>query len=101
MLFNKFEGTQKLDLETMEYIDTSVISCFGGPKGNPPADPVPIIAPTPPVEEASVQMEDEDSTDKTKTSKKSLKVPLQTSQNAGLSNTSNVGGRTTLAGLKV
>lgn len=56
----------------------------GGGKSAPAAPPPPpVIAPTAPVEEASVEV-DEDQKKKTKTGKSSLKVPLTTSSETGL-----------------
>ena len=52
-------------------------------KGNVPA-PLPQIAPTAPVEEASVEIDDADAKNKLKTSKESLKIPLANTVNAGL-----------------
>lgn len=54
----------------------------------------PVVAPTPPVEDASVEL-DEDADIKKKTGKSSLKIPLSTSSNTAL-NTS-----TSSTGLKV
>lgn len=54
----------------------------------------PVIAPTPPVEDASVELEEDDNIKKN-TGKSSLKIPLSTSSNTAL-NTSS-----TSTGLKV
>lgn len=72
---------------------------YKGGKGSAPK-PQPIIPPSAPVQDASVELEtedDENKTDKNKSSKSSLKVPLEISEKAGLSNVSS-GGTT---GLKV
>ena len=55
----------------------------GGGKGAAPA-PLPQIAPTAPVEEASVEIDDADAKNKLKTSKESLKIPLANTVNTGL-----------------
>lgn len=67
---------------------------YKGGKGQATPEPQKIIPPTPPVQEAGIGLEEdeEDMGNKSKTSKASLKIPLEVSQNAGLSNTSNVGG---------
>jgi len=54
-----------------------------GGKGSAPA-PLPQVAPTAPVEEASVEIDDADAKNKLKTSKESLKIPLANTVNAGL-----------------
>lgn len=54
----------------------------------------PVVNPTPPVEDASVELEEDDNIKK-KTGKSSLKIPLSTSSNTAL-NTSS-----TSTGLKV
>lgn len=55
----------------------------GGGKGSAPA-PVPMVAPTAPVEEASVEIDDADAKKKLKTSKQALKVPLAETVDTGL-----------------
>jgi hypothetical protein len=55
----------------------------GGGKGSAPA-PAPMVAPTAPVEEASVEMDDEEKTKKANTGKSTLKVPMEISEKAGL-----------------
>jgi hypothetical protein len=55
----------------------------GGGKGSAPAAQ-PMINPTPPVEEASVEIEDDATKKKLDTSKKQLKIPLAETQNTGL-----------------
>lgn len=55
----------------------------GGGKGSAPA-PAPIIAPTAPVEEASVEIDEETKKDKLNTGKSTLKIPMAISEKAGL-----------------
>jgi len=55
----------------------------GGGKGSAPA-PQPLIAPTAPVEEAGVEIDDESDKKKIKSTKQSLKVPLTAAPNTGL-----------------
>ena len=61
MLFKKKEFS--MDLETGLIIDESVIDCYGGGKGGvtyQPPEPQPIVSPTPPIEEASVELDEEE-----------------------------------------
>lgn len=60
----------------------------GGGKGS--VVPPPTVAPTPAVEEASVEIEDEDKKKKLETGKKELKIPLSTAESTGL----NTGSQT-------
>ena len=55
-------------------------------KGAPTPEPAPLIAPTAPVEEASVEIEDsdEDKLKKIRTGKSSLKLPLADTGSTGL-----------------
>jgi len=54
-------------------------------KGGSAPDPAPLIAPTAPVEEASVEIDEaEDETTKLKTGKSSLKLPLVDTSTTGL-----------------
>ena len=62
--------------------DTYYALLHGGGKGAPA--PLPAVAPTVPVEEASVEIDDEDATNKLKTSKQSLNVPLANTVDTGL-----------------
>ena len=65
-----------LDQRNLEF------SFKGGGKGS--SAPAPIIEPTPPVEEASVEIDEEDKKNKASTSKSALKVPMEISEKAGL-----------------
>lgn len=67
---------QELNLETMEYIESGRMDVVhgGGGKGAAPA-PQPIIAPTPPIQEAGI-VADNTSKDTTKQGKATLKVPM-------------------------
>ena len=56
---------------------------YKGGKGMMPA-PQPIVAPTAPVEEASVEIEEDDAKKKLKTGKSSLKMPIKTTTDTGL-----------------
>lgn len=56
----------------------------GGGKGAAP-EPVPMVAPTAPVEEASVEIDDDVDKKKVKSTKQSLKVPLTAAPDTGLS----------------
>jgi len=92
MKFEMFK--QVINLETGEVIDNSVIDCYGGGKGGTiyvPPEPQPIIQPTPAVEEASVEMDDEEE-ERTKTNKGDLKVPLAVSERAGLNSGNSPSG---------
>ena len=66
----------------------------GGGKGGTTTVTQPVVNPTPPVEDASVELEEDDNIKK-KTGKSSLKIPLSTSATTAL-NTSS-----TSTGLKV
>ena len=84
MLFKKKEFS--IDLETGLIIDESVIDCYGGGKGvsYQPPEPQPIVSPTPPIEEASVELDEEEKEKKTNSGKGQLKVPLSVGEKAGL-----------------
>ena len=84
MLFKKKEFS--IDLETCLIIDESVIDCYGGGKGASyqPPEPQPIVSPTPPIEEASVELDEEEKEKKTNSGKGQLKVPLSVGEKAGL-----------------
>jgi len=57
----------------------------GGGKGSSPQiAPAPMVAPTAPVEEASVEIEDDAAKKKLETSKKQLKIPLAETKDTGL-----------------
>ena len=56
----------------------------GGGKGSAVQTPAPIIAPTAPVEEASVEIDEETKKDKLNTGKSTLKIPMAISEKAGL-----------------
>jgi len=56
----------------------------GGGKGAAP-EPAPMVAPTAPVEEASVEIDDDVDKNKVKSTKQSLKVPLTAAPDTGLS----------------
>ena len=93
MLFKKKEFS--IDLETGLIIDESVIDCYGGGKGGgsyQPPEPQPIVSPTPPIEEASVELDEEEKEKKTNSGKGQLKVPLSVGEKAGLNIGSNSGG---------
>jgi hypothetical protein len=60
----------------------------GGKGGSAPA-PAPVVAPTAPVEEASVKLDEDEDLKKKRTGKGSLKIPLSTSKTTGLSNTAS------------
>ena len=80
-------GTQELNLDTMEYVDNSVVCCYGGGSMKPKAPDVKLpdqITPSAPVEEAGLEMDDEDKLKKTNTGKGQLKIPLSTASNVGL-----------------
>jgi len=64
-------------------IGSSPIVYRGGGKGSQPAE-VAQVAPTAPVQEASVEIDDPEAKNKLKTSKQSLKVPLATTVDTGL-----------------
>ena len=61
--------------------ENETLDCFKGGKGS--YTPPPSIAPAPPVEEASVAIEDENKMTPN-TSKAKLKVPLTTTETTGL-----------------
>ena len=92
MLFKKKEFS--IDLETGLIIDESVIACYGGGKGASyqAPEPQPIVSPTPPIEEASVELDEEEKEKKTNSGKGQLKVPLSVGEKAGLNTGSNSGG---------
>ena len=93
MLFKKKEFS--MDLETGLIIDLSVIDCYGGGKGGvtyQPPEPQPIVSPTPPIEEASVELDEEEKEKKTNSGKGQLKVPLSVGVKAGLNTGNNSGG---------
>ena len=80
----------EFDYETGILIDNNIgCDCHGGGggKGAAPA-PAPVIAPTAPVQEASVEIGedefDEDAKKKLKTDKGQLKLPLTPTENTGL-----------------
>lgn len=56
----------------------------GGKGGSAPVAQQPYVNPTPPVEEASVDLEEDDMDKKKRTSKASLKIPLTTASDTGL-----------------
>jgi hypothetical protein len=56
----------------------------GGGKGSSAPAPAPVVAPTAPVEEASVEIDEETKKDKLNTGKSTLKVPMAISEKAGL-----------------
>ena len=56
----------------------------GGGKGASAPAPQPLIAPTAPVEEAGVEIDDDVDKKKIKSTKQSLKVPLTAAPNTGL-----------------
>ena len=94
MVFNKYIGSQEIDLETGIIVDDSLFDCYGGGKGGASyeaPEPQPIVAPTTPVEEASVELDEEDDKKKLSTGKESLKIPLTTSPTTGLSAASGSG----------
>lgn len=92
MLFKKKEFS--IDLETGLIIDESVIDCYGGGKGASyqAPEPQPIVSPTPPIEEASVEPDEEEKEKKTNSGKGQLKVPLSVGEKAGLNTGSNSDG---------
>ena len=94
MLFKKKEFS--IDLETGLIIDESIIDCYGGGKGGgvkyEAPEPQPIVSPTPPIEEASVELDEEEKEKKTNSGKGQLKVPLSVGEKAGLNTVSNSGG---------
>lgn len=55
---------------------------YKGGKGTPP--PTTAVAPTPPVEEASLEIEDPDKKKKLETGKSSLKMPMAPAKDTGL-----------------
>ena len=62
--------------------DLFASTTFHKGKGKGPVQP-PMVAPTPPVEEASVEIEDSKKK-KARTGKSALKMPLRSSKNTGL-----------------
>jgi hypothetical protein len=60
------------------------ITCYKGKPGSGAAPQVTQVAPAPPVEEAGIVSDEEDSKSKLKTAKSSLKIPLATSAGTGL-----------------
>ena len=60
------------------------ITCYKGKGGGGAAPQAPQVAPAPPVEEAGIVSDEEDSDSKLKTAKSSLKIPLATSAGTGL-----------------
>lgn len=69
----------KYDMEDFRNLEFS----FKGGKGAAPTPP-PVIAPTAPVEEASVEIDDDDENKRLRTGKSSLKMPLATATDTGL-----------------
>ena len=64
--------------------ESPMVYAKGGGKGAAPQAPVPMVAPTAPVEEASVAIEDDPAKKKLETSKKQLKIPLAETKDTGL-----------------
>ena len=97
MMFNKFEGTQELNLETMEYDDGSYIDCYGGGKGS--SAPAPAVqTPAPVVEPATLEdLADEDEDGK----KKRLKTRRENLVKTKTGDTTGTNTATSQSGLKV
>ncbi len=76
---------EQLDVLDRSHPEDS-LNCYGGGGGKGvQKEEVPQVIPTPAVEEASVQIEDEDKKDKkASTSKSQLKVPLSPTVDTGL-----------------
>ena len=97
MMFNKFEGTQELNLETMEYDDGSYIDCYGGGKGSSSQKPATqVLAPA--VEPATLEdLADEDENNK----KKKLKSRRANLVETKTGDTTGTNTATSQSGLKV
>lgn len=81
MVFNKFIGSCELNLDTIEFVDNSIVVCYGGGKGGTVNTSAPVI-PEPVQEEASLDIEEKDK--KTVVGKSTLKIPKTVSSDTGL-----------------
>ena len=57
---------------------------FAFKKGGSAPEPQPVVAPVAPIEEASVELDEDDKKKKLKTGKSSLKMPTKIADNVGL-----------------
>ena len=97
-MFNKFKGTQELNLETMEYEDGSYIDCYGGGGKGSSAPALAVQTTAPVVEPATLEdLADEDEDGK----KKRLKTRRKNLIETKTGDTTGTNTATSQSGLKV